>query len=85
MANGCIIASINSLLSFNTPRNEQGQILGSLQSVGSLARGIGPIIGGFIYGMGHALPFIVGGVLMLFSAYLTKLLFRIVGKQTPTG
>ena len=85
LANGCIIPSINSLLSFNTPRNEQGQILGSLQSVGSLARGIGHIIGGFIYGMGHALPFIVGGVLMLFSAYLTKLLFRIVGKQTPTG
>ena len=42
----------------------QGQILGLYQSVGALARIIGPLMGGAAYQLGQPVPFFAGAILM---------------------
>lgn len=54
-----------SMLSQSIGKEEQGTILGINQSLGSLARFMGPVWGGFVYQfMGYKYPFITGGVFM---------------------
>ncbi len=67
-----------SLLSQNTGPEEQGTILGINQSLGSLARFLGPTWGGFVYQyLGFQSPFITGGIFMLLvSVYGFKVLKR---------
>ena len=43
-----LFRSLTSLASKNADENEQGKALGIMQSAASLARAIGPIIGGFL-------------------------------------
>jgi len=54
------------LISQNVGQEEQGSVLGINQSMGSLARFLGPVWGGFIYqSLGYHYPFITGAVFML--------------------
>ncbi len=54
-----------SLLSQNVKREEQGNVLGINQSLGALARFLGPTWGGFVYQyLGYKFPFLTGGVFM---------------------
>lgn len=55
-----------SMLSQSVGKEEQGTILGINQSLGSLARFLGPVWGGFVYQfLGYKYPFITGGLFML--------------------
>jgi DHA1 family tetracycline resistance protein-like MFS transporter len=56
---------ILGLISTNVSRDEQGSVLGINQSLGSLARFLGPLWGTFIYKFGYAFPFLSGGFFML--------------------
>ncbi|MFL0250956.1 MFS transporter [Clostridium neuense] len=57
--------SFNGMLSKSVDSNEQGRIQGGSQSVQSLARMLGPIIGGQIYvSFGHAAPAFMGMILI---------------------
>lgn len=57
--------SFNGMLSKSVDSSEQGRIQGGSQSIQSLARMIGPIIGGQIYvSLGHAAPFFMGMILI---------------------
>lgn len=75
LANGCMMPSISSLLSRNAEKKEQGQVLGMNQSFGSLARVIGPTVGGFLYGWHYTSPY-VGGAIMMVGALLFVLAFQ---------
>jgi DHA1 family tetracycline resistance protein-like MFS transporter len=58
---GGTLPSIASLLSRVAPPQLQGSVLGTGQSVGSLARIIGPTLAGFVYDLrGIAWPYLVG-------------------------
>ncbi|MBL0107832.1 MAG: MFS transporter [Ignavibacteria bacterium] len=66
-----------SMLSQSVGKEEQGTILGINQSLGSLARFLGPVWGGFVYQfLGYKYPFITGGLFMLiitlYSYYIIK-------------
>lgn len=66
------------LISKKTPDNEQGNIAGMNQSVGSVARIIGPISGTFIYGqLGLKAPYLLAtGILGITAIFgVKKLLF----------
>jgi MFS transporter, DHA1 family, tetracycline resistance protein len=63
--NGLNNPMILGLISTNVSRDEQGSVLGINQSLGSLARFLGPVWGGFIYKFGYAFPFLSGGFFML--------------------
>ncbi|MCC0640959.1 MULTISPECIES: MFS transporter [unclassified Clostridioides] len=57
--------SFNGMLSKSVDSSEQGRIQGGSQSIQSLARIIGPIIGGQIYVfLGHATPAFMGMILI---------------------
>lgn len=63
-ANGCMMPSISSLLSHSATDKEQGQVLGTNQSFGSLARIVGPTVGGMLYGWHHTGPYMISAALM---------------------
>lgn len=57
--------SFNGMLSKSVPSGEQGRIQGGSQSIQSLARMMGPLIGGQIYvSLGHAAPAFMGMLLI---------------------
>ncbi|WP_313466849.1 MFS transporter [Carnobacterium sp.] len=61
--------SFNGMLSKSVSTSEQGRIQGGSQSIQSLARVIGPIIGGQLYAIiSHAAPAIMGVILIGVSA-----------------
>jgi MFS family permease len=74
--NGLMMPAINSLVSLNTPAESQGQMLGLLQSLGSLARAVGPIVAGGLYHYYYGLPYFSGGILMMMALIVAVLLSR---------
>ncbi|EUJ33494.1 major facilitator superfamily protein [Listeria floridensis FSL S10-1187] len=58
--------SFNGMLSKSAETSEQGRVQGGSQSIQSLARIIGPILGGQVYVLfGHAAPALMGAVLIV--------------------
>jgi MFS family permease len=67
-------------VSLNTPAESQGQMLGLLQSLGSLARAIGPIVAGGLYHYYYGLPYFSGGILMMMALVVAVLLSKSLKK-----
>jgi len=66
-----------SLISQNAGKSEQGTVLGINQSLGSLARFLGPAWGGFVYQyVGYKSPFITGGIFMLLLSVYVYLILK---------
>ena len=62
-----------TLVSKRAASNEQGSVLGITQAAGSLARAIGPILGGLMIAYaGRLTPFIVCGVLTAIALGLSS-------------
>ena len=76
VGNGLLMPSVNSLVSLHSPADSQGKMLGILQSMGSLARSIGPLASGFLYAQYYRLPYFAGGFLMLITFGLAFVLVR---------
>ncbi|WP_055069126.1 MFS transporter [Clostridium massiliamazoniense] len=67
-------SSFNGMVSKSVDASEQGKVQGGSQSIQSLARIIGPIIGGQIYvSLGHAAPAFMG---MIFIAVAIPVLYK---------
>ncbi|MBC1389872.1 MFS transporter [Listeria welshimeri] len=63
--------SFNGMVSKSASASEQGRIQGGSQAVQSLARIIGPIIGGQIYiTLGHAAPAVMGIILIIAAVFI---------------
>jgi MFS family permease len=79
VGNGMNQPATLSLISRFTKPDEQGSILGVNQSLGALARFIGPTWGGFVYEkMGFAYPFITGGAFMVIGTLIS---FRLLHEK----
>jgi len=75
--NGLNNPMVLGLISMNVGQDEQGSVLGINQALGSLARFLGPLWGGFIYqSLGYHSPFISGAFFMIlitiFSIYYLR-------------
>lgn len=68
--NGLTGPSLTSYASRRAPPEMQGGALGILQSMGALARVFGPTWGGFVYGLGHRLPYVTAAIGLFFAAIL---------------
>jgi len=69
--------SLGALLSRRSRGDEQGGVLGTNQSLGSLARVIGPAVGtGLFQSLGIGSPYLAGGALMLLTAFLSLLVVQ---------
>lgn len=66
--------SIQALASESVPKEEYGETLGFLQSAGSLGRIVGPVLGGWLFGvMGINSPFFFASfVILIIFFYLQK-------------
>ncbi len=62
VGNGLVNPSVSTYVSRRAPAHAQGESLGVMQSMGALARVVGPTFGGFLYGHGHRLPYFSGAV-----------------------
>ena len=60
-------APLFGLLSNLTPANEQGATIGVAQSAGSLARILGPLFAGALYGHHPAMPYLICGALSILA------------------
>lgn len=57
---------LSALVSRYSPSGVQGRAMGAFRSVGSLARAIGPVLGGVLYfRFGSTAPYVVGAVFLL--------------------
>jgi len=66
---GIASPTLASLISKATEAGEQGGVLGLSQSLGSLARIVGPLWGGLLFdGVGPAAPYLTTGVLMVLAS-----------------
>jgi MFS family permease len=83
---GLVQPSLNSLISRRSGREEQGEVLGVSQSVGSLARVLGPLAAGFLFTeFGRHAPYLWGAALIAAAWLLTVLLWRDVGSTRLAG
>lgn len=84
--------ALNSLVSRRAGGGEQGQVLGVTQSVGSLARVIGPPLAGYLFAdLGHSSPFLGGAAIVAVAFVLALNLFGgfgaapVVEPEPPLG
>lgn len=85
LANGMISPSILSILSGYAAPHEQGRILGLNQSLGSLGRVAGPVLGGPLYAWNYEAPYIGSGILLTFALIFTIDIYRknIINHEKP--
>ena len=77
---GTMQPSLNSLISRRAGRQEQGEVLGVTQSVGSLSRVLGPAIAGALFGgFGRASPFLWGAAVVAAALMIGLRLRRDLG------
>lgn len=70
--NGIANPVLTSLISKFSPKDEQGNIMGIYQSTGSIARLIGPALGGFIFtAIGARSPYVFATFILFLTAGVT--------------
>jgi MFS family permease len=83
---GLMQPSLNSLISRRAGREEQGEVLGVSQSVGSLSRVLGPAAAGFLFGeFGRNAAFLWGAALVGAALLVAFRLTRGLGVAKLTG
>lgn len=80
LSNGLIMPAANAIVSKNAPIDKQGTVLGALQSIGSLARTIGPLFSGILYMWFYQLPYISGAIIMIIAFLIANVLYKIRAK-----
>jgi multidrug resistance protein len=76
IGNGFCTPTNTALVSLYANPAEQGETLGVLQSIGSLARMFGPVSGSLLYGLDYHAPYIAGGIALFLAALLSLTLFK---------
>jgi DHA1 family tetracycline resistance protein-like MFS transporter len=70
---GLVQTTMTSAIAGRSDPQRRGEVLGAQQSAGGLARVIGPIAGGFLFGrVGIGAPYIVGAALMVIAVLLLQ-------------
>ncbi|GER88484.1 tetracycline resistance MFS efflux pump [Dictyobacter vulcani] len=71
IGDGAISPTISTLLSFASPAEAQGELLGLAQGIAGLGRIIGPLIAGTVDTYSNpGAPLLIGGLLVLLAAFL---------------
>ncbi|MCS7211002.1 MAG: MFS transporter [Chloroherpetonaceae bacterium] len=77
IGNGLVTPVNTSLISLYAKPEEQGELLGVAQSIGSLGRILGPLSGSLFYGLDPHAPYLVGGSFLLVGLFLSLALFSL--------
>ncbi len=76
LGNGFCTPTNAALVSLYASSSEQGETLGVLQSIGSLARITGPVSGSLLYGLDYHAPYLAGGLASFVALLLSSTLFK---------
>jgi multidrug resistance protein len=76
VGNGLNTPSLSSLISRAASGEHQGGVLGVSQSMGALARVVGPLVGTSLLAFGIAVPYLVGGGVMLVACLVAVAAIR---------
>lgn len=76
VTNGLAGPSMNALVSQRAPKEMQGSIMGLTQSLGSLARVIGPVFANFLFQMRPSFPYLYGAALACIPAILSWVILK---------
>jgi multidrug resistance protein len=77
LGNGLSSPSLAGLVSIASTAGEQGSVLGVYQALGSLARTIGPFLGGLAFDtIGPTSPLWIGGAVLLLASFMAGTLPR---------
>lgn len=85
VGDGAVTPTVSTLLSFASPVEVQGEMLGLSQGVGGLGRIVGPLIAGSLYTFSNALPFVVGGILVILAAVVALPALAAVRRHTRSS
>lgn len=78
--------TLAGLVSFAAGAEEQGAVLGIYSSMGSLARAVGPLLGGLAFDhIAISSPMWLGGAVVALSAWFAFRLPRSIAKAAPVG
>jgi predicted MFS family arabinose efflux permease len=71
---GVAIASptVNSICSNLTPPDRQGELFGMIQSTRAIGFIVGPMLGGVLFGVSPALPYVFAGLVCCFAVIMVK-------------
>lgn len=86
VTNGLAGPSLNALVSHRAPKEMQGSIMGLTQSLGSLARVVGPLFANFLFQMKPSYPYLYGAILACIPAALSWAILKPVpggNDETP--
>lgn len=75
--NGLVTPVNTSLISLYAQPEEQGELLGVAQSIGSVGRILGPLSGSLLYGLDAHAPYLVGSFFLIVGLLLSLSLFSI--------
>lgn len=81
VTNGLAGPSMNALVSQRAPRDMQGSIMGLTQSLGSLARVIGPLFANFLFQIRPSFPYLYGAALACIPAVLSWVILKPMPKE----
>ena len=76
VGNGLNTPSLSSLISRGASGDHQGGVLGVSQSMGALARVVGPLIGTLTLSFGISVPYLTGGTAMVVACVFAVLFVR---------
>lgn len=83
---GVVSPALQSLISRGVGPDEQGEVLGSNQSMGALARATGPLLGGWLFqNVSHGATFFVSAALLVVAAALSVVAGRRAQPPRPTA
>jgi multidrug resistance protein len=89
VGNGLMRPPNLGMISLLTPANEQGSVLGVTNSLASLGRIVGPVLGGWLYqNFDQSAPFHLAGALALIALFLVLARFArlpVTGKKVSVG
>jgi DHA1 family tetracycline resistance protein-like MFS transporter len=78
--------SLNSLISLQVSDESQGAVMGVMRSATTLARVVGPVWAGIVFAqLGKDWPYFTGGMIMLFVALLSAIIFFRGSKKKPSA
>ena len=83
--NGLSGPSMSSLVSQRAPREIQGSVMGLTQSLGSLARVVGPLFANFLFQLRPSYPYLYGTCLACIPALLSWVILKPASSDGQSG
>lgn len=85
LGNGLAQPSLSSVVSQAAPPSLSGGVFGVMQSLGAIARILGPLIGMELYSKAVWLPYAVAAAMMLVPLFMAQSVPRLLSRSTPSS